>query len=101
LLGAEILASDPRMITVQMIEYIEGGVKEDQTFYLAAFERQRQLTIDLLANLEKIEQQKLRLRTVRNHLTALATQPTLSVQLTEIIQFAQSVEEQVKRQQQK
>jgi hypothetical protein len=97
LVADEILASDPPKITARVIEYIDVGLKEDQAFYLGVLERQRQLTVDLLTKLEKLEQQKARLRNVRNYLTTLATQPSISVQLTEIVEIGKAVAEQLKK----
>jgi len=100
LVADEILASDPPRITARVIEYVDVGLKEDQAFYLGVLERQRQLTIDLLTKLEKLEQQKARLRNVRNYLTTLATQPSVSAQLTEIVEIGKAVAEQLKKQKQ-
>jgi hypothetical protein len=100
LVADEIVAADAPRIMGRVIEYIDLGVKEDRTFYLGILERQRQLTVDLLTKLEKLEQQKARLRSVRNHLTTLATQPDISAQLTELVEFGKAVEDQLKKEKQ-
>ena len=62
-----------------------------------AIERQRRLTVDLLANLEKCDQQKDRLKSVRSYLTTLATDPGIDAEVKQIVGFGKAVEEQLQK----
>lgn len=90
-----IISSNPPKIMGSVIDFIVRGVKEDQAFYLNIVERQRRLAESLLTDLEKIDQQKERLKNVRNGLATLATQPDVLAQMKQIYEFEKAVEKEM------
>lgn len=93
----EIVSSNPPRLIGHIIDYLVKGLKEDQAFCLDISERQRRLSENLLASLEKLDQQKENLKNVRKRLTVLATQPDIYAQLNEIVEFGKAVEEQMSK----
>jgi len=95
LAAEEIVSSNPPKILGHVIDYLVKGMQQDQVLYLDLLERQRRLTDNLQASLEKIDQQKEKLKNLRNGLTALATQPDISAQIKQIIEFGEAVQKAV------
>ncbi len=95
LTAEEIVSSNPPRIFGQVIDYITKGVKDDQAFFLDILERQRRLDQNLLATLEKIDQQKGKLKNSRNMLTSLASQVDIAEQVQQILEFGKAVQQEI------
>ena len=75
-----------------IINFVDEGVAKENKVYLEVFQRQNKLKKDLIADLEKIDQQKEQLAKIRKQLTILATKPSVKDEGENLVKLGQAIQ---------
>jgi hypothetical protein len=75
LVADSLIASEAPQALGLVIDYLDRGVRDESALRVSLIERNRELTSKLLEQLETIDQQKERLKTVRERLVTLSQAP--------------------------
>jgi hypothetical protein len=86
-----LVASSSPQVLAGTIEYLDRGVQEENQLRLALVQRQQDLTVKLLEQLETIDGQKARLAGVRSRLTDLSQNPGAREQLRIFVDLGKGV----------
>ena len=83
-------ASSPK-ITTAIIQMIDKGISEDISHYKLLGKRDKELSENLLSNLVKLNQEKIKLKQVRDNLARLSKDPGLDEKLGILVEHVQVI----------
>lgn len=86
-----LVASGSPQVLGGAIDYLDRGVREENQLRLSLVQRQQDLTVKLLEQLETIDAQKTRLALVRSSLTDLSQNPGAREQLGVLVDLGKGV----------
>jgi len=86
-----LVASGSPQVLGSVIDYLDRGVREESQLRLTLVQRQQELTVKLLEQLETIDAQKARLALVRSRLTELSQNPGGREQLSVLVDLGKGV----------
>ena len=80
-----------------LINFVDEGVAKENKLYLEVFQRQNKLKKDLIADLEKIDQQKEQLAKIRKGLTIMATKPSVKDEGENLVRFGMAIKNELEK----